>query len=405
MNPKFLSIKEFDYRLPSEKIAEFPLKERDSSKLLVYEKGEISEDSFSRLSRHLPENSFLIFNDTRVLNARILFQKATGAIIEVFLLEPANGISHEEAFQSTGNVLWKCMIGKAGKWKEPALEKVIHVKGQEVVFQARLIEKLVDSYVCELSWTPGHFAAGEVIEAAGVTPLPPYIKRQPEESDKERYQSIFSREEGSVAAPTASLHFTEEVFNSLAIKGVQHDFVTLHVGAGTFKPIKSVTMEGHEMHAEYMDIRAAFLKNLLAQMQKEVYCVGTTSLRTVESLYWMGLKTLENPKIDYENLMVKQWEVYEEKGPSVDASEAIESLLAYVENHDNRLLIPTQILIAPGYRYRIVNGIVTNFHQPKSTLLLLVAALVGNKWHEIYEYALKNDFRFLSYGDACLLKP
>lgn len=405
MHPKFLSIEDFDYVLPAEKIAEYPLKERDLSKLLIYERGSIQEDQFVHLASYLPPNSYLLFNDTRVLNARILFPKHTGAVIEIFLLHPTSETSYETAFQQTGLVTWHCFIGKAGKWKEPVLTKEIQIAGKTVQLKAQLLRKDTDSYVCALSWEPQNHTFSEVIEAAGVTPLPPYIKRKAEESDKERYQSIFSREEGSVAAPTASLHFTEDVFQSLEKKGIEHDFLTLHVGAGTFKPVKSTTMQGHEMHAEFMDIRLPFLERLHDNLDKEIYCIGTTSVRTAESIYHMGVKALQNPNVGPEKLMIQQWEVYEQINHGISARAAVEALIAYCAKRDDRLLIPTQLMIAPGYKFQITSGIITNFHQPKSTLLLLVAAFAGSNWHKVYEHALARDFRFLSYGDACLFKP
>lgn len=406
MHPKHLSINDFNYPLPAERIAVYPQEQRDKSKLLIYKRGEITEDIFSNIATHVPENSFFIFNNTRVLNARILFKKETGALIEIFLLEPAEPESSmEEVFQKKGSIHWKCMIGKAGKWKEKFLSKTLRIGGEVVNLKARLVDKKQDAYVTELSWTPAHFRFSEIIDTAGVTPLPPYIKRKAEESDRERYQSIFSKEEGSVAAPTASLHFTEEVFDSFSEKHIDYDFVTLHVGAGTFKPVKTDTMEGHEMHAEYIDVSIPFLQNLLQHLNNPVYCVGTTAVRTIESLYWMGVKTMANRDISLKDLRVQQWEVYDDDLPKGKQLEALESLIDYLTQRNlEHLFIQTKIIIAPGYEFQFVDGIITNFHQPKSTLLLLVAAFAGDKWKEIYDYALGHNFRFLSYGDACLLR-
>jgi S-adenosylmethionine:tRNA ribosyltransferase-isomerase len=407
MHPKNLSISDFDYSLPEEKIAVYPLPERDQSKLLIYKSGNISEDIYRNIAAYLPERSFLVFNDTKVIKARILFQKKTGAVIEIFCLEPYEKINDYAVVLSQKNsTKWKCMIGGAGKWKEKFLEKEIIIEGKKIVLKAQLVEKLNDAYVVELSWDPGNYSFAEIIDHAGETPLPPYIKRKAEESDAERYQSIYSHYEGSVAAPTAGLHFTEQIFSSLNKKNIEKGFVTLHVGAGTFKPVKSSNMEGHEMHAEWIDVSTNFLKQLIDHISNGVFCVGTTSVRTVESLYWMGLKTFLNPETNFVDLKISQWEVYEEplENNVCNAKTALESLLKYLKDKKTeRLFIQTQIIIAPGYAYKICDGIVTNFHQPKSTLLLLVSAMIGEEWKSIYDYALKNNFRFLSYGDGCLI--
>ena len=407
MHPKNLSISDFDYELPEEKIAVYPLAERDQSKLLVYKKGIISEDIYRNISTYLPEKSFLVFNDTKVIKARILFQKKTGAVIEIFCLEPYEKINdYAVVLAQKNSTRWKCMIGGAGKWKEKFLEKEIEIDDKKIVIRAQLIEKLSDAYVVELSWDPGNYSFAEIIDHAGVTPLPPYIKRKAEASDVERYQSIYSHYEGSVAAPTAGLHFTEAIFSSLNQKTIDTGFVTLHVGAGTFKPVKAENMEGHEMHSEWMDVSIHFLQQLTDHIDKDVFCVGTTSVRTVESLYWMGLKIFLNPKIQPEDLKINQWEVYEEplKSNICSAKEALQSLIKYLENKKTaRLFIQTQIIVAPGYSFKIINGMVTNFHQPKSTLLLLVSAMIGENWRKLYDYALTHNFRFLSYGDGCLI--
>ncbi len=407
MHPKNLSIDDFDYDLPEEKIAVYPLPERDQSKLLIYKNGNISEDIYRNIADHLQEKSFLVFNDTKVIKARILFQKPTGAVIEIFCLEPHEKINdYAVVLQQKNATRWKCMIGGAGKWKEKYLEKIIAINGEEIILKAGLVEKLSDAYVVELSWNPGNYSFAEIIEHAGETPLPPYIKRKAEESDAERYQSIYSHYEGSVAAPTAGLHFTKHIFSSFKKKNIETGFVTLHVGAGTFKPVKSESMEGHEMHSEWIDVSIKFIEQLIQNISNGVFCVGTTSVRTVESLYWMGLKTSINPEIEFDDLKINQWEVYEGKllEANLSAKESLISLLNYLTNKNlNRLFIQTQIIIAPGYQFKITKGMITNFHQPKSTLLLLVSAMIGEKWKEMYEYALTHQFRFLSYGDGCLL--
>jgi S-adenosylmethionine:tRNA ribosyltransferase-isomerase len=407
MHPKNLSINDFDYLLPEEKIAAFPLMERDQSKLLIYKNETISEDIYLNLSNYLPGNSFLVFNDTKVIKARILFTKSTGALIEIFCLEPYEAVNdYALVLQKKKSVQWKCMIGGAGKWKQKFLEKEITIDGNKVTLKAELVEKLSDAYVVELSWNPHEYSFAEIIERAGETPLPPYIKRKADENDVERYQTIYSKYEGSVAAPTAGLHFTKKIFSSLKEKNIDTGFVTLHVGAGTFKPVKSDTMQGHEMHAEWIDVSTTFIEALVKNIDHGIFCVGTTSVRTVESLYWMGIKAMRHPNASIENLEIKQWEVYEDDMANnfTSPGDALKSLLIFCQQKKiEKIFTRTQIIIAPGYQFRIIKGMVTNFHQPKSTLLLLVAALAGIKWKAIYEYALQNNFRFLSYGDGCLI--
>jgi len=406
MHPKNISINNFDYFLPEEKIAFFPLPERDQSKLLIYKNGTVAEDIYQNIAAHLPEKSFLVFNDTKVIKARILFTKETGAVIEIFCLEPYESINdYAIVLQKKKSVRWKCMIGGAGKWKQKYLEKKFSIHNNEVTLKAELVEKLNDAYVVELSWNPAEYSFAEIIEHAGNTPLPPYIKRDASESDVERYQTIYSKYEGSVAAPTAGLHFTEKIFSSLKEKNIDTGFVTLHVGAGTFKPVKSETMQGHEMHSEWIDVSANFIEKLIQNISNNIFCVGTTSVRTIESLYWMGVKAMLNPNATIEELEIKQWEVYDDlANNAVIAKDAVQSLLNFLHaKKTERLFARTQIIIAPGYQFKIINGMITNFHQPKSTLLLLVAAMTGEKWKYIYDYALNNNFRFLSYGDGCLI--
>jgi S-adenosylmethionine:tRNA ribosyltransferase-isomerase len=406
MHPKNLFINDFDYDLPEEKIALFPLAERDQSKLLIYKNGNIAEDIYQNLADHLPAKSFLVFNDTKVIKARILFAKPSGAVIEIFCLEPYETINdYAVVLHKNKSVRWKCMIGGAGKWKQKFLEKKIKINNDEIILKAELVERLSDAYVVELSWKPGEYSFAEIIEHGGETPLPPYIKRKAEEKDVERYQTIYSLHEGSVAAPTAGLHFTEKIFSSLKENKIETGFVTLHVGAGTFKPVKSEKMEGHEMHAEWIDVSTGFIERLIQNISNEIFCVGTTSVRTVESLYWMGVKAILYPDSTIEDLEIKQWEVYNDlKKSIISTKEALQSLLNFLmQEKIERLFIKTQIIIAPGYQFKIIDGMVTNFHQPKSTLLLLVAALIGDKWKDVYDYALYNNFRFLSYGDGCLI--
>lgn len=407
MHPKNLSINDFNYNLPEDNIAAFPLTERDQSKLLIYKKGNISEDIYRNIANYLPAKSFLVFNDTKVIKARILFKKPSGAVIEIFCLEPYEEVNdYAIVLQKKNSVRWKCMIGGAGKWKQKYLEKEFIINSQQIKLKAELVDKLKDAYIVELSWEPGEYSFAEIIDHAGDMPLPPYIKRKTEPSDIERYQTIYSAHEGSVAAPTAGLHFTEKIFSLLKEKDIDAGFVTLHVGAGTFKPVKSDKMQGHEMHAEWIDVSVTFIEQLIEKLNDDVFCVGTTSVRTIESLYWMGIKTILYPGAKIEKLEIKQWDVYEEELQKniCDSTEALAALLQFLKNKKTeRLFIKTQIIIAPGYQFKIIKGMITNFHQPKSTLLLLVAALTGNGWKNIYEYALNNSFRFLSYGDGCLI--
>jgi S-adenosylmethionine:tRNA ribosyltransferase-isomerase len=396
MHPKDISIQDFTYHLPDEKIALHPIEQRDQSKLLVYKNGIIAEDRYFNIQDHLPENSLLVFNNTRVIKARLLFTKPTGGVIEIFLLEPYRA-DYTSTLTATKNCRWKCFIGGASKWKE-----------QELTFgnwglTVQIIEKLTDAYAVAFNWNdPVSFA--EILEQAGNIPLPPYIKRKAEEEDKARYQTIYAAHDGSVAAPTAGLHFTETVFKNLAAKNINSAFVTLHVGAGTFKPVKATTMLAHEMHAEWIDVDITAIQNLIANLNNTIVAVGTTSLRTIESLYWLGVKALTD--LAAQQLQITQWEVYEVLAgkENITAKEALEALINWLQkNKLSKLFTQTQILIAPGYQFKIAKAIVTNFHQPQSTLLLLVAAAVGNDWKKIYAHALENQFRFLSYGDGSLL--
>jgi S-adenosylmethionine:tRNA ribosyltransferase-isomerase len=406
MNPKLISINDYTYNLPDHKIANYPLQNRDESKLLIWSDEIIEEDIYKNIVDHLPENSLLIFNNTKVIAARILFKKETGGTIEIFCLDPfEENAEYTTVMSKTGSAKWKCMIGGASKWKEGALHKKIKIKNEAVELTATLQQKFVDAYVAEFSWIPYQYTFSEIIENAGEVPLPPYIKRKAEKEDIQRYQTVYAFHHGSVAAPTAGLHFTERIFSSLQSKNIQHDFVTLHVGAGTFKPVKSEKMGEHEMHAECINVPAIAIENIL-NAPAEIVAVGTTSLRTIESLYWMGVKIVLNKNCALEDLEIKQWEVYDEPLSSANISKAIsfECLLNWMkEKKLKNLFSKTQILIVPGYQFKIANTLVTNFHQPRSTLLLLVAAAIGNNWKNIYDYALENNFRFLSYGDGCLL--
>jgi S-adenosylmethionine:tRNA ribosyltransferase-isomerase len=405
VNPKELGIQDFNYDLPDERVAKYPLPERDASKLLVYKDGQISDTSFKNIGEYLPAGSLLIFNNSKVVEARLLFQKATGGVIEIFALEPHERYADiTSAMHATGSVEYKCLVGGAGKWKRGMiLTKKVDFENNPVELSATISERRPDCFVIKLSWEPAHLPFASILHAAGQIPIPPYLHRDAETSDTERYQTVYAKEDGSVAAPTAGLHFTPAVLEALHEKNITTDFVTLHVGAGTFMPVKSETMNGHLMHAEFIDVTRATIEKLM--QAGNVVAVGTTSMRTLESLYWMGLKIYLNPKISQQNLMIAQWEIYDElAAKSCDKKNALQSLLNWMDTHSmNRLIVKTQILIAPGYPFKIVNQLVTNFHQPQSTLLLLVSAFIGPDWKKVYAYAMQNDFRFLSYGDSSLL--
>jgi S-adenosylmethionine:tRNA ribosyltransferase-isomerase len=415
MDPKSISIAGFRYELPPERIANYPLAERDSSKLLIYRNGKIEEDFYRNIVAYLPTNSLLVFNDTRVVEARIVFQKPSGGRIELFCLEPApEWGSISLAMQQTGKIRWKCLIGGASKWKPgQVLSRKIagtggSVAGVEVLLlEARWIGKLDDCFLIEFSWTPPELSFAELLHRAGLIPLPPYIRRAADVTDQERYQTVYAVHDGSVAAPTAGLHFTEAIFNILKEKKIKKEFVTLHVGAGTFMPVKSETLADHIMHVEFIVVRKKTIENLLGALGACIVPVGTTSLRTIESLYWLGLKTMMNPSIAIGELVVYQWDGYpaEKSGNGgLSTSEALGALLDWMNRHGlEEFTTKTQLLITPGYDWKLTGALVTNFHQPESTLLLLVAALVGEEWVRIYHYALEHDFRFLSYGDGSLL--
>jgi S-adenosylmethionine:tRNA ribosyltransferase-isomerase len=402
-NPRHLSILDYTYILPEHCIAHYPLSERDASRLLIYKEGNISEDIYRRIANHLPPSSLLVFNDTKVIEARLLFQKSTGGIIEIFCLEP-----HEKypdittAMSQTGSVEWNCLVGGASKWKHG---QVLEKRVNNITMHANYIAKASGKFVIALHWTPTHLSFAEALHRTGAIPLPPYIKREVEENDKDRYQTVYAGTDGSVAAPTAGLHFTQHIFHQLREKNIDTDFLTLHVGAGTFKPVTAGNMEEHEMHAEWIDVSKTAIENLLTKIDSTIIAVGTTSLRTMESLYWLGVKRLvADSEYELENTALTQWEAYELEKEQVTVTTALKALLQWMTNHKmERLVTKTQILIAPGYNFKIINGLITNFHQPQSTLLLLVAALIGEDWRKVYDHALENNFRFLSYGDGCLL--
>lgn len=404
MDTKHIRINDYDYPLPDERIAKFPLARRDQSKLLVWRQGQISDDTFCRLPDYLPEGALMVFNNTKVIQARMHFRKSTGALIEVFLLEPAAPADYEQMFQTTSSCSWLCMVGNLKKWKEGVLQRTVTVKGQPVEIKAVRREPRGASHWIDFSWTPCGPSFADILDAAGELPIPPYLNRATQASDLTTYQTVYSKIKGSVAAPTAGLHFTPEVLASLDQHGIEREELTLHVGAGTFRPVKSEEIADHPMHTEYISVRRHTVEQLIRHGGHAI-AVGTTSVRTLESLYYMGIYLSLHPDASEQELHVSQWTPYETH-PTLTAVEALQHLLAWFDrNQLDTLHSSTQIIIAPGYKYHIVNMLVTNFHQPKSTLLLLVSAFVGGEWRPIYDYALSHDFRFLSYGDCCLLIP
>ena len=439
-HPSLLHISDFTYELPDNKIARYPLEQRDQSKLLIWGSGSIRENIYANIADELPSESLLVFNNTKVVEARLLFQKPTGGLIELFCLEPAD--CYEDittAMLQKGSVQWKCLVGGAKKWKEGSVQLVVEAasaggtavgggaavgNGAALRIEATKVENLPDCFLIEFRWNPAGLSFAEVLHLAGDIPLPPYMNRATEEADKERYQTIYAKHDGSVAAPTAGLHFTEDVFKKLAEKNIPKAYVTLHVGAGTFKPVKAAQMKDHEMHAEFIDVTYEAIEQLLAHVEKGIIAVGTTSLRTLESLYWIGVKTIRNSTIAAADLQVTQWEPYVSAGENTEnksslenipgeytaaetlpsATESLQSLLEWMKkNNAPRIITKTQIIIAPGYEFKIIRALITNFHQPQSTLLLLVSAIVGENWKKIYQYALANEYRFLSYGDGSIL--
>lgn len=403
-DPRHIRICDYNYPLPDERIAKFPLSERDQSKLLVYQQGKISESRFCSLPDYIPAGSLMIFNNTKVIQARLHFRKQTGALIEVFCLEPA--VPHDYAlnFQQTGQVSWYCMIGNLKKWKEDTLQKEMSVKGYDIMLCATRGACHGTSHEVEFTWNNPNVTFADILEVFGELPIPPYLNRETQESDKKTYQTVYSKIKGSVAAPTAGLHFTPAVLEHLRKNGVELEEVTLHVGAGTFKPVKSEEIEGHEMHTEYISVSLHNIERLLAH-HAEAIAVGTTSVRTLESLYYIGVTLASKPDATPEELHVKQWQPYETEC-SLTAEQALCNIRNYMlRNHMEALHTSTQIIIAPGYEYRIVKKIITNFHQPQSTLLLLVSAFLKGNWKPVYDFALSHDFRFLSYGDSSLLIP
>ncbi len=396
---KDIKITDFSYNLPDERIAKYPLEERDKSKLLIWTSGNIEEDIFENCTGYLPENAQLVFNNTRVIHARLFFRKETGAKIEIFCLEPVDPADYQISFQKTGKVIWKCMVGNSKKWKAGVLKNQFEIKGETVTLSAEKKAQEENSFLIEFCWN-GDFHFSEIIEYIGQLPIPPYLNRETEESDEKTYQTVYAKIDGSVAAPTAGLHFTEKVLARLAEKNIQTKEITLHVGAGTFQPVKSNTIEGHTMHHEQVIITKSIIEGFILKPEN-IIAVGTTSVRSLESLYWLGLQ-IENNTFNAGFPEVLQWEPYE-KEASISTKKALQNILGYLNKSKlEAIQFSTQIIILPGYNFKIISGMFTNFHQPQSTLLLLISAFLGEKWKDIYGYALENNFRFLSYGDSNL---
>lgn len=399
-NNNVIYIDEYDYALPDERIAKYPLTKRDSSKLLFYQQGEIQESVFSNIGTFIPENTLLVYNNTRVIQARMLFQKTTGAQIEIFCLEPESPADYAQSLGSVHSCTWKCMIGNLKKWKEGALIKKLSMANEECELKATLVSSEGNTHKVHFEWNNDEIHFADILENAGELPIPPYLHRKTEESDLTNYQTVYSRIKGSVAAPTAGLHFTDEVFESLAQKNIRPEEVTLHVGAGTFQPVKTRDIAEHHMHTEVISVQRKTIENLIANFG-HIVAVGTTSVRTLESLYYIGLQLKEGKGGDM--LRASQWAPYNTEN-EYDTCEMLQEILKYLDRmQTDTLHADTQIMIRPGYKFRVINGMITNFHQPKSTLLLLVSAFVDGNWKSIYDYAMSHDFRFLSYGDSSLL--
>lgn len=420
-------IEDFNYDLPDERVAKYPLTQRDTSKLLVYRNGEISESRFGKIVDYLPENALLVYNNTRVIQARLVFHKSTGARVEVFCLEPLAPSDYALSLSSTNGCVWKCLVGNLKKWKEGALHREIKIDDKTIIFSAELIQTEENTHHIRFCWNDDAVSFSEILTAAGELPIPPYLHRKTEEADKKTYQTVYSKIEGSVAAPTAGLHFTPEVFQTLKQKNIDTEELTLHVGAGTFQPVKADDVAYHTMHAETIAVSLDTVKRLRERLGN-IVAVGTTSVRTLESLYWIGTSLPPNPQGGFDltqkqkinslfttqkslsgdlgaELKVSQWRPYEETNAPVTAAQALDNIIDYLEKNSlDTLHAETQIMIKPGYDFKLVNGMITNFHQPKSTLLLLVSAFVNGNWKAIYDYALAHDFRFLSYGDSSYLE-
>ncbi len=400
INPENIRIEDYSYELPDNRIAKYPLEQRDQSQLLVYNQGEVGKDQFLNIDQYFDSDTTCVFNNTKVIQARLKFYKETGAQIEIFCLEPIEPSDYVLAFQQIEKITWKCIVGNLKKWKDQDLKKKISINNIEIELTASKVSSEGNAQIIEFLWNNKNYTFSEILENIGLTPIPPYLNRESEIIDKDRYQTIYSKLKGSVAAPTAGLHFTDKVLNKLKENQINFEEVTLHVGAGTFIPVKSETIDEHEMHTEHFVVKKSTIKNLLNS--KKIVAVGTTSVRTIESVYWLGIKLLQN---NYFDSHISQWEVYK-LSDDVIKTDALNAILNYMDNMNiEELHASTQIMIFPGYKFKMVDILITNFHQPKSTLLLLIAAFIGDNWKKVYDFALNNNFRFLSYGDSSILMP
>ena len=400
MQPSRNSLSEYNYNLPPERIAQHPLAQRDASKLLIYENGEIKESQFLNVANFLSADSFLVFNNTKVIHARMLFDIGKNKPIEIFCLEPVEPFSQQELSMNVQQTcIWRCFVGNAKSWKENILlEKSLQIENENVIVKAKKTEKEKDSFLIKFNWS-GNFSFGKILEAIGLLPLPPYIEHKADNADEERYQTIYAEQNGAVAAPTAGLHFTKSIFDNLEKKKIEVGYVTLHVGAGTFLPMKSDDVLQHTMHKENILIEQKFIEQL--KLKNEIVAVGTTTLRTLESLYWIGVRLIKKESNPF---FVPQFYALENQHLQISKADSMQAILNYLhENNLSKIEAATQIMCLPSYEFKIVKRLITNFHQPKSTLLLLIAAFVGDDWKKIYDYALQNNFRFLSYGDSSLL--
>jgi S-adenosylmethionine:tRNA ribosyltransferase-isomerase len=395
----FLRISDFTYDLPESKIAKYPLAERDQSKLLVWKNGTIKESVFKDCVDFIPENTQLIFNNTRVIHARLFFWKETGSKIEIFCLEPLEPADYQIAFQEKHSVTWKCMVGNSKKWKSSILTREIEISGEKTLLQAEKTAQFENTFHIKFSWDKS-FTFAEIIEHTGILPIPPYLNRETEEADEETYQTVYAKIDGSVAAPTAGLHFTDSVLRDLQARNISTKEITLHVGAGTFQPVKAETIDGHTMHRELVIISKNIIEDFIKHRGK-IIAVGTTSVRSLESLYWLGMQ-MENDDFNPKNPEVLQWDPYKYEA-KISSKKAFQNIVDFLNKTGQEIIqFSTQIIILPGYDFKVISGMFTNFHQPQSTLLLLIAAFLGSDWKKIYDYALANNFRFLSYGDSNL---
>ena len=394
-----IKISDFTYDLPESKIAKYPLSERDQSKLLVWQNGQIIQSVFKNCTEFIPENAQLIFNNTRVIHARLFFRKETGSKIEIFCLEPVEPRDYQIAFQEKKQVVWKCLVGNSKKWKSGILSQEIEIENEKITLLAERVSQFENTFHIKLSWNK-LFTFAEIIENTGILPIPPYLNRETEETDEKTYQTVYAKIDGSVAAPTAGLHFTDSVLNKLRLKNISEQEITLHVGAGTFQPVKSETINGHTMHSEVVVIPKNIIEGFVINQDK-IIAVGTTSVRSLESLYWLGLQ-LENNSFNPKKPEVLQWEPYGNEA-KINTKKAFQNIVDFLNNTGQETIqFSTQIIILPGYDFKVISGMFTNFHQPQSTLLLLIASFIGNDWKKVYDYALANNFRFLSYGDSNL---